>query len=36
MQPLPLCVLKITEFPEIAPNEKFFFAVADTNKFSIE
>ena len=27
-------VLKITEFPEMASTVKFFFAVADTNRFS--
>ena len=32
LQPLALRVLKITEIPEIAL--KFFFAIADTNRFS--
>ena len=34
LQPLALRVLKITEIPEITL--KFFFAVADTNRFSTE
>ena len=36
LQPLALRVLKITEIPEIAPTMKFFFAVADTKRFSTE
>ena len=36
LQPLGLCILKITEIPEIASTVKFFFGVADTNRFSTE
>ena len=36
LQSLALSVLKIREIPEIASTVKFFFAVADTNRFSTE
>ena len=36
LQSLALRVLKITETPEIASTVKFFFAVADTNRFFTE
>ena len=36
LQPLALRVLKTTEILEIAPTVKFFFVVADTNRFSTE
>ena len=36
LHPLALCILKITEILEIVPTMKFFFVVADTNRFSTE
>ena len=37
LQPLTLCVLKITQIPEIEPTEvRFVFPVADSHKFSTE
>ena len=36
LQPLALRVLKTTEILEIAPTVKFFFVVADTDRFSTE
>ena len=36
LQFFALLVLKIMEIPKIAPSVKFYFAVADTNRFSIE
>ena len=36
LQPLTLRILKTTEIPEIASTGKFFFGVADTNRFSTE
>ena len=36
LQSLALGVLKITKILEIMPTVKFYFAVADTTKFSTE
>ena len=36
LQHLALRVIKITKIPEIGPTVKFFFAAADTNRFSTE
>ena len=36
LQPLVLRILEITEICQIASKMKFFFAIADANKFSTE
>ena len=36
LQPLGLRILKITEIPKTVSTVKFFFGVADTDRFSTE